>query len=499
MSTLRENLGSKEEQIAFDQRMAIADRQFDGRMYRHIAEETSAYRGVVFEGVQAVERRNAAQLWDQPGQIELSLLRIEKSIDEKARQDGLDPTREGDRQVIHTLKTVARSQVYSDVIDTMLVQGKDKAAVAFYKGVKDSLTPESLVTLGNKIEAASVDGESMRATDTVWEMLGPKSPNDPVRLDVMEQAIRNQYRDDPRTARAAINELRSRVAAHNDTQRELRDSNKAAVLGAYHDGADLKKLQTMPEYQALDGEDRNVVRDYVINRGHSLQQQQRAEAEYQDGVKSRLGFQRYWELSNPKVLSGMSEAQIMALEPELGRNLTGDLLTARRKLGGATQIHAATIDSELFNVVAAEAGLDPYNAKSPEAKEKLGRLRNRVETVIDLAQQQQGRTLTREEKEKLMRSEVDRKVMVDEWGRDPKLPAATIKPEQREKVYVPIKEIEPKWMKEAINYMRSTGAVPLEWNDTKVKEKFGDRLERAYAWSITGGAPAEGRKILEGR
>lgn len=491
---IRESLENKEQQVAFDKRAQIVDRQFDARLYRHVAEQSRAYQENVFEGVLTTERRAAALNWDQPGQIEMSILRSNMEIQRKARLEGLPP------ETVSTMRTIAETQIHADVVNQMLVTGKDKAASAYYNQIKDRLTPEAIVILGSKVEASSVEGESIRGADMVWSAMGPKSPNDPIRLDVMEAWLRDKYSDDPRAMKAAVQDLRSRAVAHNDGQQELNASNQAKILEAYHEGATLKDLQMMPEYQELDGENRVKMREYIVNRGWTEQQHARAEAQYREGAKATAGFSTYWELSNPQKLSSMSESQILALEPVLGQTLTEDLIKDKRKLNSPESVKAATIDAELFNVLASEAGLKPYEKlQSPEQKEYLGRLKNEVEASVDVAQRQAGRALNREEKEKLMRSMVDKKVLVDEWGKDTSLPAPVIRPEQREKIYVPMNDIDQSWIKGAINYMRSAGLAPIDWTDDKIKQAMRGRLERAYAISITGGSSDEGRKALEGK
>lgn len=490
---IRDGLANDDQRIAFDKRAQIVDRQFDARLYRHISDQSRAFQGMVYEGVKATERQAAALNWDQPGQIEMSILRTNMEIERKGRMDGMPP------EAVSTLKTIAETQIHADVVTQMLMTGKDKAASAYYNTVKDRLTPEAIVVLGSKVDTASVEGEAIRGADVVWDALGPKSPNDPVRLDIMETWLRDKYADNPKEMKAAIQDLRSRAVAHNDGQQEFTASNQAKVLSAFHDGAQLRDIQKMPEYQSMDGEARVKMRDYMVNRGWTEQQHARSEAQYREGEKAAAGFSKYWELSNPRVLSSLSEAQILSLEPVLGRTLTEDLMQGKRKLNSPENIKAATIDDELFKVLASEAGLKPYE-KNPasDKKEYLGRLRNEVEASIDVAQRQTGRALNREEKEKLMRSMIDKKVMVDEWGKDPSLPAPVVRPEQRSKIYVPLQEIDQQWLKGAINYMRSNGNIPLDWTDDKAKQAMRGRLERAYAISITGGSSDEGRKALEG-
>jgi hypothetical protein len=313
----------------------------------------------------------------------------------------------------------------------------------------------------------------------------------------MEKMLRDRYSSDPKVMKAAIQDLRSRAQAHDDGQREFAAGNKATVLDAWRRGATLKDLQGSREWWDLDGTQREELRAYMNSMGHTEQSRARGEQEYIEGLKSKHGFRRFWDLANPKVLSTMSEKQIWALEPELGHKLTTDLIKSKALLSSPAKVLEATIDSELFNTIAADAGLDPYK-KNPD-KEKLGRLRNEVEAIISEAQELKGGKLTRPEKEELMRKTVDRKVMVDEWGRDPSLPAAVVKPEQRAKVYVPIADVPPDWIKGAANYLRSTGQVPTEWSDDKIRQAMRGRIERAYGISITGGSSVDGRAALEGR
>ena len=496
---IEKTLGDDTQRTAFGNRVNVANRQFDARLFRHVAEQSRAYQSTVSAGVVATERRLAALNWSQPGQIEMSILRTGMEVERKARLDGLNPDDEGDRQVIDTLKIINETQIHSDVVDQMILQGKDIAAAQYYEGVKSRLTPEALTVMGTKVRSSAVEGQAIRGADTAWQAMGPQNLNDPVRLDLMENFIRDRYKDDPKAMKAAVQDLRSRATAHRDGQQEYNASNKAKIIDAFQNGADLKKLQAMPEYWAIGDEERTKLRDYIVDAGWTQQQRARSEASYREGEKASAGFQKYWELSNPQVLSIMSEAQIMALVPELGMANTQGLLKMKRSMNTPDKVRAATIDSELFNVLAADAGLDPYTRQmSPGDKEYLGRLRNQVETSIDTAQQQLGRSLTRKEKEEVMRAEVDKKVLVDKWGKDPKIPAAVVRPDQRQNIYVPLKEIDPGWAAQALNYMRSTGSIPVNLTDEEAKKQYRGRLERAYAISITGGTSEEGRKALEG-
>lgn len=493
--TIRDGMEDDIQKIGFDKRAAIADRQFDARLYRHKAEQSGIYQQQVSEGVMATERASAALNWDQPGQIEMSLLRTDKELERQARLNGIT-----DMDYVNNQKRIAGTMIHADVMSQMLITGKDKAAAAYYNQVKDQLTPEAMVLLGSKIDAASVEGESIRGADSVWGVLGPKGPADPIQLDKMEAVLRDRYKDDPRMMKSSIADVRSRAVAYKDEQRELVASNKATVLGKFTEGATMEQIRVMPEYMALDGTERAAVKDYILDNGWTSQQRTRAQDSFRAGIKKTAAYSNYWELSNPAVLSTISEKQILSMEPVLGTDLMGDLIQAKRKLADPANVKAATIDTELFNVIAANAGLNPYEKNlSAEDKEDLGRLRNEVETAIDM-EQRGGKTMGRKDKELLMQSIMDKKVLTDGWGTsNPSIPAAIIRPEQRSKIFVPMESIDNSWIKGAINYIRSVEPGASNWKDEDIKKNMKGRLERAYAISITGGSSEEGRKALEGK
>ena len=501
---LRENifkdLPNQEQQRAFNQRADVADRQYDTGLYRHIAAQSNSYKKETSAGAEETERRNAALNWQQPGTIEQAQLHIRFLVDQRARDEGYHPEVPEQKKVIDTMQAIANTQLHSDVVDMMLMQGKDKAALAYYNQVQKELTPIGAITLGNKVNASSFYGEAMRAVDQVWETKGPKSLNDPIDLEGMDTELRKTYGDQPRILERALSDLQSRAGAHNATQGEFNNSNSAKILERFEAGVSLKELVASQEFRDLPGDQREKLTEYFDNRGWTQQQRARDERRYIDGDKAQAGFGRYWELSNPMVLSAMSENQILALTPELGQTLVGDLMGQKRRMDTPTHLAAATIDSDLFNRIASDAGLPAYEPKpSAKQREQLGRLRNRVETLIGEAQSTVKRPLERDEKEKLMRNEIDNTVMQSKTFGDTRAPAAIIKPEDRGGVYKPIKEIPPAWVGGALNYMRSQGVIPGNMPNSTAQIRFQSRLERAYGHSITGGSAEEGKHILEGR
>lgn len=482
-------LTSKEAQAAFTQRSLVANRMFDAQLYRHVGAETARYEDAVDADTIGTEIRRGTLAYGRPGEIEMSVLRITKAAERKAARAGLPP---------EALRTQAVSELHSNIVSMLLTSGQDIAAKAYYNKVKTDLTDNAAVALAAKVEIASTDEEAMRSSGAIWQKYAPQSSAAPVRMFDMEQEARRQHARDPKVANAVISQLRSQAQAWNYQQKEVTSSSQAAVLNAYHEGTSMDKLQRMPEYVALDGEARVKLRNYIQDRGYTEQQHARAEASYTEGLKAQQSFGRFWELSRPSNLMAMSENEILALEPEIGRELTGRLMTSKRSIG--SNVRDANIDSDQFNVIADSAGLKPYE-KSPSAEQKgrLGRLKATVESAIDQHQRVTGRELNRDEKNKLMQQEVDRWVMVNEWGRDPKTPAATLKPKDLENVYVPLKDIPPNITNEYVNWMRSEGVIPFSMDTSKARTLHKGRIEKAMGLRRAGGTREQIEAALRGQ
>jgi hypothetical protein len=486
---ISDGLTSKEQNEAFTKRMLVANRMFDAQLYRHVGAETARYEDAVDADTIDTEIRRGTLAWNRPGEIELSVLRISKAAERKAARAGVPP---------EALRTQHISQLHTNVIDMLLTSGQDIAAKSYYGKVKTELTDRAAVGLASKLEVSSTDEEAMRSSSEIWQKYAPQSSSAPVRMFDMEQEARRQHARDPKVANAVISQLRSQAQAFNYQQKEVSSSAQAAVLNAYHEGADLTALQRMPEYTALPGDERVKLRNYIQDRGYTEQQHARAEASYTEGLKAQQSFGRFWELSRPAALMAMSENEILSLEPEIGRELTGRLMTAKRSIG--SNVRDANIDSDQFNALADSAGMKPYE-RSPSAEQKgrLGRLKATVESAIEAHQRVTGRELNREEKSKLMQQEIDKWVMVHEWGRDPKVPAATLKPKDLENVYVPIKDIPPQVTQEYINWMRSEGVIPFSMAPTQARTLHKSRLEKAMGIRRAGGTREQIEAALRGQ
>lgn len=398
----------------------------------------------------AVQNRvnDALANYRDPQQVAKAAVEARAIVQDQAKRSGWSP------EITEQKTGEVLSALHAGVIGRFIAVGDDRAAKAYYDKAKSQIAGKHLEDVDRALEVASTEGAGLRAADAVWVELGPKTANDPARIATMEAKAREQLADDPKVLKATIQELRSRVTAHNAEQSEVTASNKAQILGAFAQGSTVQDLVRTPAYLALSGTEQEQVKSYMLNQAYTTEARE-------DSAKARRGFAKFWELSEPVALSKMSDNQVLALEPELGRTLVGNLMTVKRSIGKTeAAVRAATIDGELFNTVAQSAGFKPYGKLNEDDKSTLGRLKNAVESEIDLAQQAKGKELTRDEKSKVMQGVIDKQVMLKRfWGDSPAI-AALVQQDDRGRVYVPRAEIPFERWDEMRRYVLSLGGAP---------------------------------------
>jgi hypothetical protein len=334
-------------------------------------------------------------------------------------------------------------------------QSDPAAAQTYFLANKDQIdgTKHDEVLRSLNTAAAANDGD--KAADAVWSKMGPRTDGQPVELDKMMAALRSQFGNDKDRRDSALAGLRERAAAHNSAEAERGAQRVNTIMGAVANGASRAQVMKMPEFAQIGGERQGKILDYLENKSLRAEQQaaaresraasaeSRAEtaARRADENRYRGNFAGYLVYSNPDTLAGMTDAQVQALLPELGPELTNRLVTQRRSITSKPEkLVEARMDQQDFDGIADRMGLSPFAPNKTEAdKRNLGELKRRVEVLIDQAQQTKGRALTREEKNALMTNEMSRTVKFDHgwFSREREVPVIQLSPEDAKAVIVP--------------------------------------------------------------
>lgn len=377
-----------------------------------------------------------------PQAIDSARLEIDRLNQYQARRKGWEPEKLA-AEVIRD-KTVLHAQVIQGLARTDPV-----AAKVYFDKFKDEIDGTKHAELGEFAEKVSANAIGETKAGEVWSTLGPKDDRTPVELDKMEEQLRKDLKGNEPALDSAIRRLRERVQAHKDSRRERDEGFESSVNKAILDGASMSQIARMPEFNRLSPESARKISEHMERQAATRAARGAAEAqrtEAMEGIAERKRFREGAEaafrIRDPEVLASMTRDQVVNLLPTLGREHTNHLL---EKWDGfhksPEKLTEARIDKQLFDSIALEVGLRPNEPKKDEKeKDQLVRLQNHVEVLIGTEQRAKGRQLSRDEKAKVMREALDNKVLVDEWGRDPKKPLSVLSTDELKDAYVMVGE-----------------------------------------------------------
>jgi len=160
-----------------------------------------------------------------------------------------------------------------------------------------------------------------------------------------------------------------------------------------------------------------------------------------------------WLDVQSKILNGTIKDPKQLLEYS-NKLSSGDIRSFSTLISKPEKVIEARIDTEDFNSIADQAGLNPFApTKNENQRRALGEMKQKIEQIIDVEQRQKGRQLTRAEKLDLMNSEINNRVLVDGFlwfNRD--APVVALTEDERKKVMVP-----GSYLREAQEFRRRNG------------------------------------------
>lgn len=368
-----------------------------------------------------------------------------------------------------------------------LVKSNPAAVEGYYKKYESEIDGSKRAELGDFAKKATSTSLGDGAAGAVWEAQKPKNGTEPVRLADMEQEIRTTLKGNDDAIEKGIKGLKERVASYEFQKKQEGNALEASVNGLILKGASAAQVRSSPEFISLSvksPEDARKVLTFMENQEYTRVARAAASEQRADAAESRKERRLHRDtldttlrLSDPDALVALSRDQVVNLLPKLGMTNTTALLGRWDSLTkSGDKLIEARIDKQDFDTIALSAGLRPNEkAKSEDEKDRLVRLQQRVETVIDAEQRAAGnKPLTREAKQAIMQREVDNAVMVDTWGFDKKQPLGTLANDDVGKAYVVVggrevklTSIPPQFRQQAVAERRRQG---LPTSETQLAE-----------------------------
>lgn len=330
------------------------------------------------------------------------------------------------------------------IINT-LMQRDPKAAEAYFNTNKKEIDGQRWDEVGARINQVSAitDGET-KATEIWAATVKPGDYKNPVDQFALEKQMREAFPNDPTRQKAGVQALREMGAAWNKSQAEATAASTNSVFKLIDSGTPMTKVMKTDAWAALPGDQQHRIVLQLEqqaaareSRAAAAESRKFSQMQIQDKLMQWNNAGDYLRYSDPTVLTSMSRPQVEALRTTFGFEGAQHLLQRYDTLQKPGKVAEARMDTEDFNHIAGQLGMDPYNAKTPDKKAALGELKYRVEQMIDAAQKAKGKELTREEKGELMRGEMARTVTVGGWFSDTETPVIQLKPDEVKKIVVP--------------------------------------------------------------
>ena len=424
---------------------------------------------------------NLAAAAPTPGNVKTQIDNVRAAVARRAAERGWNTTGDAQARKIYDGELQgALSTVHEAVFNKLFVQSPMEAK-AYYEANKGEIvgTKHDNIEARLKVGVASTMGDTV--AQDLWLEGGPKKDIDPVELDKLEAKARERLKGDPEAMKSAISGLRERAVAHNNSQSERAVANTNGALDVFKNTGSVAAVRRSAAYAALPPAKRLELDTLMDNRISSqLARDEQVQARHERQLQ-RNGAGAYLALSNPKVLAGMSEAQISALLPQLGVQYTTDLMNKRRALNTSLDRQSAQIDHDMFVSIALDMGLRPNEPNKSEAeKDRLAIIKGRVEEMIDVAQKRKGAPLTPMEKSELMRAEVAKRIKrPGSWLGD-EVPIIGLTEKEKQEIHIP-----PEDRRVLLDQMRrryeTSGDSAYEPKEANLRRLYLEKLRRTPA------------------
>lgn len=345
------------------------------------------------------------------------------------------------------LLTAYNSKMTVDFV-TRKMRSDPAAAESFLAKSKEDgyISSDAYTSLIDKVEHVSALADGKSKADATWQQFGPKNFNDPVDTFALESKVKALFPNDATRQSAAIASIRETAQAFNASQKEYIAGHTNDIFKMIDSGMPASRALNSDAALALPAKERHMIAKQLEAEAHAresraLTNENRELLRMQRDEKMLMlrNADEYLSFTNPDALAQMTRAQVQASRALFGAEGAKHLLDRWDSLQTANGKVDAKMDKDDFNAIAASMQYNTTPApRSQEAKD-LGDLHYRAEQIILDAQRRAGpKPLSREDKQRIVREEVAKTVMVKGrvYGEDA-VSVMKLTPEQLDRVVVP--------------------------------------------------------------
>jgi hypothetical protein len=415
-------------------------------------------------------------------------------------------------ELLEAEKATRVEAIYAAAVKGMLVARQHGEANTYWQSVRDQVTDADLVNdMDDLLRVRTTDAIAMTLAGETWATIGPKKDTDTVERDKLENDLRRRTTDTD-VLKAALIDLHARMQAWDDGVTARQQRFMQPLYDGIIAGKRTGEVMKMPEWAELSQPMRNQVWDdaQAADAKVDADRERRLDRDWQTRQRSialadQVLYADYTRLSDPARLRGQSFADhqrdMASLAPST--ELQNRLRAAYNAQNNTDSSPAAvTLPEDITKAAFGEANESwalrgTRTSWSPRNQAFFGRVDAAAQALIDAEQRAKGNTpLTVERKKEIVKDVLATTVMVgSQWGSwlfDPeRRPALDVDPNSQEarRARIPLAVIRERYDELELaaipSFLRTYGRDemnrPIRGSDADIFEKWGDRIERAYA------------------
>lgn len=315
-STLTNTLTNNTQKAAAYRSMSVRRVELDRALQTHAASEVKKFEDNTYLQAKTNDLDVAILNFRDDSRIKSSIAHQKALTLDYAKSNGYTAEDEWTKRMI----AADTSAIHKNIINRYLANGEDLLAKNYFTQNRTEITGTDIADIEHKVDAASTYGEAERIAAKVWEEIGPKFPNDAVKLYDIEKEIRSLTVDNEKVAKAALATAREASSTWNLQQAETEKALVSGIMIDVNKGLTLGRLRKDSRFIELSGQQQTQIQDYMMRKDKEVD------------LETRLTQAAAWGrlISNPDELAS-ADLEGMLMRNEIDKNQYSDLVKLRVK------------------------------------------------------------------------------------------------------------------------------------------------------------------------
>lgn len=372
-SEIAATLANDDQRKRFNQRAQASRLEFGAQLKRHQAQEVDRWRTSVMRDTVETETRVAMKNPYDVEAIGASVERVRLAVGTEAARNGI-PADEAIAKAV--------GGIHAGVIATALNDDRLDYARQYLKEFGDEIDPKDRMTMTAKLDARDKEVRVMAAAEEAFVY---HSDN----LVSGESLIREKFKDDPKSAHAALVLYEDRARVMRSEEKRVADEHENGVLDQLTAGVPWSKVMRSEDWKNMDSKDR-------FRLFTAYQSQQKSAASGGNAAAKESRDEMFNSLyADDDSIARMSKAEIGTLRAKgLTQTQVGQLM--RRKDALAKGAEDVQVDTDQLNAAMAREGIGEKD------KATRGMIKSAVDAEVYAEQKARGKPISREEKDKII-------------------------------------------------------------------------------------------------